>query len=77
MLILTRLQQLAAHVLQGRHLLLLGGVNDQQDAAQQAQQAAELPQDVQRLPQQVGGQNCTEMQPDELKSSLLITMKDP
>lgn len=75
--ILTRLQQLIAHVLQWCHFLLLGGVNDQQDASQQAQQTAELPQDVQRLPQQVGGQNCTEKQPDRLKSSSKYQQRIP
>lgn len=58
--VLTGLQQLVGHVPQRRHLLLLGGVDDQQDAPQQAQQAAQLAQDVQRLPQQVGGQNRAE-----------------
>lgn len=37
-------------------------MDNQKDASQQAQQAAQLAQDVQHLPQQVGRQNCTEKQ---------------
>lgn len=58
----TRLKQFSGHVLQWCYFLFLWGMDNQKDASQQAQQAAQLPQDVQHLPQQVGRQNCTEMQ---------------
>lgn len=43
-------------------------MDNQKDASQQAQQTAQLAQDVQHLPQQVGRQNCTEIQRESCDS---------
>lgn len=55
----TRLLQLGSHFLQSGHLLVLWGVDDHHSAAHQAQQAAQLPQQVESFSKQIGGKNGT------------------
>lgn len=55
----TRLLQLGSHSLQSGDLLVLWGVDDHHSAAHQAQQAAQLSQQVEPFSEQIGGQNGT------------------
>lgn len=55
----TWVLQLVSHVGEGGHLLLLGGVDHHHRGAQDAQQTANFPMNVQPLVQEVRGEHGT------------------